>query len=77
MVSLDEGLVGFNIDLETRVKQFVLNLGDKGNVADLNGLDDSSVCCLGEVAKCPSGSPGAGVAILNTGHLQLFLGNGG
>merc|ERR1719402_2138154 len=31
------------------------------------GLGDGGVCCLGEVAKCPSGSSGAGVAILNTG----------
>merc|ERR1719402_1905075 len=37
------------------------------------GLGDGGVCRLGEVAKSPSGSSGAGVAVLNTGHLQQLL----
>merc|ERR1719402_1830593 len=41
------------------------------------GLGDGGVCRLGEVAKRPSGSSGAGVAILNTGHLQQLLRDGG
>lgn len=38
-------------------------------------LANGSVCCLGEIAKSASRATGRGVAILNSCHLQQFLGN--
>merc|ERR1712061_963018 len=41
------------------------------------GSSHSSVGGLGEVSQGAGGSSGAGVAVLNTGHLQQLLGDGG
>jgi len=41
------------------------------------GLGDGSVGSLGEISKCTSGALGRGVAVLNSRHLEQFLGDGG
>merc|ERR1712062_324903 len=41
------------------------------------GGSHSSVGSLGKVSEGAGGSSGAGVAVLNTGHLQQLLGDGG
>ena len=41
------------------------------------GGSHSSVGGLGKVTQGPGGSSGAGVAVLDTGHLQQLLGDGG
>merc|ERR1719495_2497351 len=40
------------------------------------GLGDGSIGCLGKVSKSSSGALGRGVAILNSSHLEKFLGDG-
>jgi hypothetical protein len=41
------------------------------------GLSDGSIGGLGEVTKGSGLATGGGVAVLNTGHLQQLLGDGG
>ena len=61
--------------LEGRLLEYGL-LPEVGSQVGIGG-SHCSVGSLGEITQGAGGTSSAGVAVLNTGHLQQFLGDGG